>query len=145
MNLVVVYSVYALISLVLTIFLARTLFRHGAIFLEEVFEEPRMAEAVNRLLVVGFYLVNFGYALLMMVGGHAESTQAALETLAVKVGSLLLSLAVMHFANLYIFHRIRRRAKARTMAPPVVPHGAVQKPPENFYGPMGTPIRQNSF
>ena len=64
--LVDVYVVYALLSVALTVWLARTLFKNGAVFLEEVFDEPRMAAAVNQLLVVGFYLVNLGYACLLL-------------------------------------------------------------------------------
>ena len=120
--LVAVYATYAAMSVVLTVWLARTLFRNGAVFLEDVFKEDhRMAEAVNRLLVVGFYLLNFGYAcLLLKANGSADLTQA-IEVLASKLGLLLLSLGGMHFANLYLFHRIRRRAKLAELPPPVVP------------------------
>lgn len=122
----IVYAVYALASLILTVFLARTLFHHGQVLLDDVFESPEMAKAVNRLLVVGFYLVNFGYALLMMSGGSAESIQIAVETLASKLGLLLLSLAAMHFGNLFLFNRIRRRsALHRAPVPPVAAHGHV--------------------
>lgn len=123
----IVYAVYALASLVLTVFLARTLFHHGQVLLDDVFESPEMAKAVNRLLVVGFYLVNFGYALLMMSGGSAESIQVAVETLASKLGLLLLSLAAMHFGNLFLFNRIRRRSALHRApaVPPVAPHGHV--------------------
>jgi len=55
---------YGLAAVTLTAVLARTLFRHGALFLESVFEDnARMANAVNRLLVTGFYMLNLGYAL----------------------------------------------------------------------------------
>src|SRR5689334_6303659 len=63
--LVSVYAAYGVASVGLTVGLARTLFKNGAVFLEDVFKDNRgMAEAVNRLLVVGFYLLNFGYACL---------------------------------------------------------------------------------
>lgn len=122
----VVYAVYALVSVGLTIWLARTLGRNGRFFLLDVFpESPAMAEAVNQLLVVGFYLVNFGYACLLLRGGSAATVTGAVETLAGKLGCLLLSLAVMHFANLYVFHRIRRRGRAQSMPAPLAPHGHV--------------------
>ena len=123
----VVYGIYALFSLLLTIGLARVLFRHGQGLLDDVFEgRPEMAQAVNQLLVVGFYLVNFGYALLMMSGGRVHDVQSAVEALASKLGLLLMSLAAMHFANLYLFHRIRRRMRLAQMPPPVMHHGHVQ-------------------
>lgn len=120
----IVYGVYATVSIGLTVFLARTLGANGRVFLTDVFpDKPDMARAVNELLVVGFYLVNFGYALLLLTGGTAATLTTAVETLATKLGYLLMSLAVMHFANLYVFHRIRRRAQAPTMPAPVAPHG----------------------
>ena len=122
-NLLSVYLVYACASIGLTIYLARTLFKNGEVFLEEVFaDNPRMAAAVNRLLVVGFYLLNLGYAFVTLKAGNEVSTHAeSIETLAVKLGSLLLVLGLMHMGNLYLFHRIRRRAQIRLAPPPVWP------------------------
>jgi len=118
-----VYGVYALFSIALTVFLARTLSSNGQLLLEDVFaDNPKLGVAVNKLLVVGFYLVNFGYACLLMRGGYAATLTDSIETLATKMGWLLMSLAVMHFANLYIFHRIRRRIRARH-TPPIAPQG----------------------
>src|SRR5580692_2059949 len=103
--LIPVYGAYAVITVTLTVWLARTLFTNGAVFLETVFEdEPKMADAVNRLLVVGFYLFNLGYAALIMKADRGDTAIAAVEVLAWKLGALLLSLGVMHFTNLYIFY-----------------------------------------
>ena len=91
-----VYTVYAATGVGLTIWLARTLSRNGEVFLEDVFaDNPRMAAAVNRLLVVGFYLLNLGYALVTLKASTtAPTTVAAIEILAMKLGALLLSLGV---------------------------------------------------
>lgn len=124
--LVPVYLAYALATLALTVFLARTLFKNGAVFLEGVFrDEPRLAEAVNRLLVVGFYLLNLGYAAVIMKADGAETAVAGAEVLAWKLGALLLSLGVVHFANLYLFYRIRRRSRIAVLPPPVAPQWSV--------------------
>ena len=122
-GLVSVYLVYFAASIGLTVWLARTLFRNGAILLEEVFaDSPRMASAVNNLLVVGFYLFNLGYALFALQAEHNVFTATAgVETLARKLGSLLLVLGVMHMTNLLVFHRIRRRTLVRLTPPPVWP------------------------
>ena len=121
----IVYVVYAAVSLGLVVWLARTLAHNGRIFLADVFHErPELGDAVNRLLVVGFYLVNLGYAAVMLEGGHAGSVRAGLETLASKLGWLLLSLGLMHFMNMFVFHRIRRRAHLAAR-PPVRPTGQV--------------------
>lgn len=120
--LVPVYLTYAAVSVGLTVLLARILSKNGAVFLEDVFQEqPKMAQAVNSLLVVGFYLFNLGYAALIMKAEEATTVLVACEVLAWKLGALLISLGVMHFLNLYVFHRIRRRAQIALLAPPVAP------------------------
>ena len=122
-HLVFVYVVYAGASVGLALWLGRTLFRNGAVFLDDVFaENPRMAVAVNQLLIVGFYLLNLGYALVTLKTGQAVLTSVgAIETLAEKVGTLMLTLGAMHFGNLYVLHRIRRRSQIRLAPPPVRP------------------------
>ncbi len=118
----IVYGVYALVSTALTIWLARTLGQNGRVFLQNVFkDDAELGDAVNRLLVVGFYLVNFGYACLHLVGGYANTPRQAIEVLAQKLGSLLLVLAAMHFANLFVFNRIRKNAARTRDLPPVQP------------------------
>jgi len=122
-NLVTVYFIYAGASVGLTIWLARTLSKSGEVFLDDVFvDNPRMAPAVNRLLVVGFYLLNLGYAFVTLKAGVDSLTPVqAMETLAAKLGALLISLGVIHFGNMYLFHRIRRRSQIRLAPPPVKP------------------------
>ena len=137
-HLTTVYCVYAGASLGLTIWLARTLFKTGVVFLEDVFiDNPRLAGAVNRLLVVGFYLVNLGYAFVTLKAGPGALTRVeAIETLAGKLGALMLALGAMHFGNLYVFHRIRRRGQIRLAPPPVKPQLLHAEPPRT--GPLTT-------
>lgn len=120
--LIPVYVVYATVSIGLIVWLARTLHDHGAVFLEGVFDDnPKMAEAVNRLLVTGFYMLNLGYAALLLQANAAGDAVSAVEVLVRKLGILLVSLGVLHFVNLYVFNRIRRRAGAAVLPPPVAP------------------------
>ena len=105
------YIAYIVVSIALTVWVARTLHKNGRIFLVDVFRgnEP-LADSVNHLLVVGFYLINFGYvSLALRLGVRVENAQAAIEALSQKVGMVLVVLGVMHFFNLYVFSRIRRR------------------------------------
>ena len=126
--LVPVYAVYLLVSVSLIVWLARTLYHSGAVFLEDVFEDnPRMAPAVNRLLVTGFYMANLGYAGLLLKSEAAPTAVAAMEVLGRKLGVLLLSLAGLHFLNMYVFFRLRRKATAEVLPPPVAPQ--VNVPP----------------
>ena len=109
---VVAYLVYLALSVILTIWVARTLYRNGAVFLIDVFRgNSDLAESVNHLLVVGFYLINFGYiCLALKVGVPVVNAQEAIEVSSFKVGLVLLVLGGMHFFNLFIFSLIRRRS-----------------------------------
>lgn len=107
-----VYITYAAVAVTLTIALAHILRKNGEVFLLDIFPtHPELARAVNRLLVVGFYLVNFGYACLLLKADPAAGAVSAVETLAQKLGILLLSLGGQHMFNVYIFHRLRRTAR----------------------------------
>ena len=87
-TLIAIYLVYAGTSLFLTVWLARTLFKNGAVFLDEVFSgNPKLGEAVNRLLVVGFYLLNLGYASMMLKAHSAATLVEAIEVLSAKTSS----------------------------------------------------------
>ncbi|HET9730408.1 MAG TPA: hypothetical protein VFR41_13335 [Acidimicrobiia bacterium] len=115
------YIAYAAAALTLTIWLARTLYRNGAVFLEEVFDRKEIAVAVNRLLVTGFFMINLGYAMFLLKSNEANSATQAVELLVQKLGILLLTLAAVHFVNVYVFWRMRRRNEVRHLPPPVMP------------------------
>ena len=108
---VVTYLVYLAISIGLTAWVAQTLHRSGRAFLIDAFHHNEaMADSVNHLLVVGFYLINFGYvSLALRIGYDVLSLREGIEALSWKVGMVLVVLGTMHFINLYVFSRIRRR------------------------------------
>ncbi|HEV2765765.1 MAG TPA: hypothetical protein VGV38_22460 [Pyrinomonadaceae bacterium] len=113
MNVVVVtYLTYITLSVLLTIWVAQTLHKNGRVFLVDVFSgNEALADSVNHLLVVGFYLINFGYvSLALKLGYEIHTAQEGIEALSWKVGLVLLVLGGMHFFNLYVFSRIRRRS-----------------------------------
>src|ERR1051326_6621590 len=105
------YLLYLAISVALTIWVAKTLHKSGRIFLVDSFlGNEALADSVNHLLVVGFYLINIGYVTLALrYGAEAGSAQEALEHLSTKIGLVLLVLGGMHFLNLAIFSVMRRR------------------------------------
>ncbi len=110
-TIVVTYLAYLCVSVALTVWVAQTLHKNGRIFLVDVFQgNEALADSVNHLLVVGFYLINFGYVTLALkIGYDVETARAGIEALSWKVGLVLLVLGTMHFFNLYVFSRIRRR------------------------------------
>jgi hypothetical protein len=125
---VTAYVAYLTISIALTVWVAQTLVKNGRIFLVDSFlGNASLADSVNHLLAVGFYLVNVGYvALALKYGEKPLDLAQAIETLSTKVGLVLLVLGAMHFFNLYLFARVRRRALLRNQKPPVMPEQFVE-------------------
>ena len=116
MNITVLcYLVYLLASVALTVWVARTLHRNGRIFLVQAFRgNEAMADAVNHLLVVGFYLINIGFiAFALRYGTKPTDAQEAFEFVSTKLGVVLLVLGAMHFFNMFNFDKMRRKGLAR--------------------------------
>jgi len=110
---ILTYIVYLLVSIALTVWVAKVLFKNGRIFLVDIFHGNNdLADSVNKLLVVGFYLVNIGYmSLALKETGNIASAQVVVEVLSYKVGWIILILGGMHFMNLIVFFKLRNRAK----------------------------------
>ena len=124
---VVTYLAYLTISVALTIWVARTLYKRGGVFLVDAFHgNSELADSVNHLLVVGFYLINIGFvSLALKTAATINTSRAAIELLSDKMGMVLLILGGMHFFNLYVFSRIRRSSRGPrgplTPTPPLSP------------------------
>jgi len=123
------YSIYTVLSLGATVWVARTLQKNGRRFLIDAFHgDQDLADSVNRLLVVGFYLVNIGYVTLALhTYGVVLNTRQAIELVADKFGFVLVVLGIMHFINLYVFNRYRRRGRAEVQ-PPLLPDARIMPP-----------------
>ncbi len=107
------YLVYLLLSLAVTIWVARTLSTNGRRFLIDGFGgDEALADSVNHLLVVGFYLVNLGFVCLALrYGAKPVDLQTAIEFLTTKIGLVLLVLGVMHLFNVKAINNFRTRFK----------------------------------
>ena len=113
MNILLTYAIYTLISLSLTIWVAQTLHKNGKIFLIDAFHgNAQMADSVNHLLQVGFYLVNVGFvSLFLRFGDTPHDAVSSVEYISTKIGIVLLALGGMHFFNMFNFANMRSKAK----------------------------------
>ena len=121
------YIVYVALSISLTIWVAHTLHKNGRVFLIDSFHgNEQLADSVNHLLVVGFYLINIGYIALALREGVAPADlRGVLETISRKIGVVMLVLGGMHFFNVFVFSKMRRRALLQRMPPPVPPQAHI--------------------
>lgn len=109
------YFIYLPIVVGLTYFVARTLFNTGKVFMLDIFKgQDDIANATNKLFKVGFYLLNFGYALLILkisTQGFNETYQNLIEVLSAKIGGFTMYLGIMLFFNLFLFFRGRKKSR----------------------------------
>ena len=116
-HIVLTYLVYLVVTILLTVFVARTLFKNGKLFLVDIFHgNLELATAVNNLLLFGFYLINIGYAVYTLkIFQTIGSTQEIIEVLSLKIGAIILILGGMHFGNMFIFFKLRKKAHGRSI------------------------------
>ncbi len=105
------YISYLAVAVPLTIYVAKSLYHNGRVFLVECFKgNEELADSVNKLLLVGFYLVNLGFVSLYLQSyGEVVGLRGILELLSKKIGFVMLILGGMHFFNLYLFTRIGKK------------------------------------
>ncbi len=115
------YGIYFVVAILITVWVGRTLFRSGRPFLVDAFQgRQEMADSVNHLLIVGFYLVNIGFMLLFLAtGSRPERPLVVAEHLSWKLGIVVVVLGVMHMLNLLILNGLRSGGMKNP--PPAIP------------------------
>lgn len=107
------YTAYLAASALITVLVGRTLFHHGRPFLVDCLGNERAADAVNQMLLVGFYLTNIAFVTLTLRSGlKVVGWLDGSELLSHKLGVVLMTLGVMHFGNLLVLS-IARKYKQR--------------------------------
>lgn len=117
LNKVIAYSIYLPIAMVLTWYVARSLFRNSVVFMKDIFNgREEIATATNTLFKMGFYLLNVGFALFILkIYQELLNTQHIMETLALKIGGFCIYLGIMLLLNVFLFFRGKKIAKQKRL------------------------------
>lgn len=108
------HVLYLAFSAAFTFGVGRSLFYNGKPFLMECLQNEQAADTVNRLFLVGFYLVNFAFVLVTLhIGETGTTAVSTIETLGTRVGAVSITMGIMHFNNLYWCARIQRALPKR--------------------------------
>ncbi|MEO8416700.1 MAG: hypothetical protein ABI472_23750 [Ginsengibacter sp.] len=104
---VVAYSIYLPIVVLLTFYVANHLFKNSIVYMKDIFNgRQEIATATNTLFKIGFYLLNLGFALFILkITDLTDTPQSTIEVLSRKVGGFSIYLGVMLFVNMYLFFR----------------------------------------
>lgn len=111
------YAVYLPIALFLTYYVSKTLFKNSKVYMLDIFKgREEIAFATNKLFETGFYLLNIGFALMILqMNLYNDSYQLLIEKLSYKIGAFSIYLGLMLFINLYFFFRGKRKASQATV------------------------------
>ncbi len=111
-NLVILgYWIYLPISILLTFWTSKMLFKNGRIFMMDIFHgNEKLALSTNKLFEIGYFLLNVGFALLILEMKHVENTRDLIESLSTKIGGFTIYLGIVFMLNVVLFMRGRKNA-----------------------------------
>ncbi len=110
----IAYLVYLPVAILMTITVSNVLFKNGKIFMYDIFHQKEdIATATNSLFKIGFYLLNIGFAMLIVYMTEITTTEDFIVRLSTKIGGFAIYLGVMLMLNLLLFMKGRRKSMQR--------------------------------
>ena len=105
------YFIYLFITYLITVHVGLVFYRNGRIYiLNLVRGDEKLADSINRILLTGYYLLNLGYAALMIRSWQTIYTWTeVLSSISTMTGKIMLLLAVIHFFNMLALYLISKR------------------------------------
>jgi len=96
------YIVYLFFTYLITIRVGWRFYKSGEVYILHLLSnDERLTRFINRLLLVGYYLLNLGYVALMLQRWEkVDSLLMLFLTVAEKTAQILLLLGIMHFVNM---------------------------------------------
>lgn len=86
-------------------------YKNGEVFLMSLFNQNKpLVTSINKLLLIGYYLVNIGYAILTIAyWEHLTNVIDIINSLSITLGRIILILALMHYNNIFILKHINKQ------------------------------------
>lgn len=112
MNLnLVAYGLFFAIVVYIIIVVGRSCYRNGNIFVLELLPgHEELCIRINKMLLLGYYLLNIGYAAMTLVSWQAIGTISQLvEIVAYKISVIICILSVLHYLNIYLLTNYARK------------------------------------
>ena len=114
------YIIYLFITYIITVHVGLVFYRNGRIFILRLLDnDEKLTDAINNTLLAGYYLLNLGYAAIMIRLWKSLHTWTEVFTsIGSMTGKIMLTLAIMHFANiafiLFLSYRKHRLVNNKT-------------------------------
>ncbi|HUR65109.1 MAG TPA: hypothetical protein VMZ03_02060 [Chitinophagaceae bacterium] len=103
---VLAYILYLAITYIITFRVGLLFYRNGKVYILHLFQgNEKLSNAVNRLLLVGYYLLNLGYAAVMISTWETvHNIEEVLVSVVSMTGWIMLTLATIHFLNMTVIY-----------------------------------------
>ncbi len=104
------YGIYLTITFYITIVVGWWFYRLGFVYMKNLIEDISVCESTNRILLIGYYLVNLGYAAIHLNGWKPiQNYSEMVSEVSAKIGIILLTLCVLHYCNMTIIYLLRKK------------------------------------
>jgi len=99
----IAYIIYLLFTATVILAVGHYLYRSGAVLVSKAFlSDPGLGLTINKLLLVGYYLLNIGGAILLVsIWPDLENITQFMSSLFYFIARLLLVLGAMHYINVF--------------------------------------------
>ena len=95
------YLIYLPITAYITIVVGDKCHKHGIHYIKSILKNDPIAYSINNLLLIGYYLVNLGYALISIMHWNIISTTPKLiEEISLRTAYIILLLTLLHYTNI---------------------------------------------
>ena len=111
------YGIYFFIILFVVLYVGNALFKNGRLFcINSLNGDTRLADAINRMLLSGYYLVNLGYSVyILIIREEIFNSKRLIEILGFKLGAIILTLGIMHVMNVIVLASIGKMKKEKSI------------------------------
>lgn len=98
------YSIYLIVTGFIILRVGKICYNNGTVFVENLIPGHHdLCIQINKILLVGYYLTNLGYAATTLISWtKIESLVVLITTVSSKIAFIILALAILHYINIYI-------------------------------------------
>jgi hypothetical protein len=110
MNLnIITYGIYGIVSYFITVHVGWLCYKHGIHYLKAEIKDDKIADTINKILLIGYYLVNLGYTMIKINNWPLiTSFSTMIESLCLRIGVIVFTLGLLHVSNLLLIYILRK-------------------------------------
>lgn len=107
---ILAYIIFLVVIIFIIVYVGRYFYSNGRVFIIALFNgHAALADQVNKLLLMAYYLFNIGYAFLKLKQWQKiDNTESLFSSLATNIGLLIFILALIHYVNMLVIYLLSK-------------------------------------